>query len=221
VTGLIDLRAPVPYTSSMIRIRKPLRIALVGLAALFGACAPTVAIKHWPEPGKHIRVAVLPFKDAAGAPGSGALAGAAFSAYILSIPAYEVVERSALDDVLKEHQLGTSGLIDEAHAVEIGKLLNADSVVLGTITEFQERRSLIFPPASVALSVRAVNARTGVVEWTASHRVGGLKRLFTWLVWPLGVAATVLSPTAAEQTQNAVRDICSAVPKAAAELTRR
>lgn len=193
-------------------------LAALGLAAAFAACSPRVAIKHWPDPGKPKRVAILPFTDAAGAPGSGALVKAALDTEFLTIAAYEVVERGALDQVLKEHQLGTSGLIDEKYAVEIGKLLNADAVIIGSITEFQERRSLIFPPAAVALSLRLVNTRTGLVEWTASHRVGGLKRLFTWIVWPIGVVATVTSPTAGEQTQNATRAICAAVPKAAAEL---
>jgi curli biogenesis system outer membrane secretion channel CsgG len=193
----------------------------LGIAALFAACSPRVTIKHWPEPGKPKRVAILPFKDAAGAPGSGALVNAALNTEFLSITAYEVVERGALDDVLKEHQLGTSGIIDESHAVEIGKLLNADSVILGTITEFQERRALILPPATVAVSLRLVNTKTGVVEWTASHRVGGLKRLFTWIVPAVGVVATVISPTASEQAQHVARAICKAAPKAAAELAAR
>ena len=205
----------------MKRSRKAARLVLLGLAAAIAACSPRVAVKHWPEPGKPKRVAIMPFKDAAGSPGSGALVNEAFNSEFLTIAAYELVERAALDEVLKEHQLGTSGIIDESRAVEIGKLLNADSVILGSITEFQERRALILPPASVAVSLRLVDTRTGVVEWTASHRVGGLKRLFTWVVPAVGVVATVISPTAGEQAHNVARAICKAVPKTAAELAKR
>lgn len=179
------------------------------------ACAPKITIKHWPENGKSRRVAIMPIKDAPGAPGSGQHALTAFSSSLLAIPAYEIVERGALDTVLKEHQLGTSGLVDEAHAVEIGKLLNADMVLIGELTEVVERKHLILPPASVAVSARMVDARTGIVAWTASQRVGGLKRLFTWIIWPIGVVATVTSPTADTQIQAAVSDICTELPKAA------
>lgn len=194
-------------------ISRYLFVAVV--VAFSAACAPRVTIKHWPEKGKTKRVAVLPVRDFPGAPGSGAQAHAALSSAVLSISVYEVVERGALDDVLKEHQLGTSGLIDESKAVEIGRLLNADSILIGSLTEWHERRALILPPAMVALNLRMVEAKTGVVEWTATHRVGGLARVFTWLFWPVGIYATVTSPTADELVQRASRAMSAAVPKAA------
>lgn len=198
---------------------RPALICAVLLPAL-AACAPQVVVKHWPAPGASLRVAVLPFPDAPGAPGSGKLAHTALSARLLAVPAYELVERGALDDVLKEHQLGTSGLVDDTHAVEVGRLLNADAVVVGQITEFKERRLLLFPPASVALSARMVDTRTGVLAWTASQRVGGLKRLLTFVFWPVGIIAAVLSPSADAQVQTVAADICRALPKAAARLPR-
>ena len=194
--------------------------ALLFAVAAAAACAPTVVIKHWPDHGKPQRIAVLPFTDASGAPGSGLRAATAFSGDILALSAYEVVERAAIDDVLKEHQLGTSGLVDEANAVQVGKLLNADAVVLGSVTEYRDRRAVFFPSA-VALSVRAVATKTCVVSWTASHRVGGNKRLFTWIVWPVGVAATVLSPSADEQLEAAARAIVTRMPKEALKVAAR
>lgn len=190
------------------------RLLLASLL-LLAACAPQVTVKHWPQAGKTRRVAVFPVKDAPGAPGSGERAQEALAAAVHKISVYELVERSMLDDVLKEHQLGTSGLVDESKAVEIGRLLNADSILVARITEWTERRALILPPASVALSVRLVDAKTGVVEWSATHRVGGLSRWLTWIIWPVGAYATATSPTADSQVQRASRMIGETVPKLA------
>ncbi|MDG4595428.1 MAG: FlgO family outer membrane protein [Candidatus Contendobacter sp.] len=47
----------------------------------------------------------------------------------------KVVERSQLERVLKEQQLSYSGLVDLSSAQQIGKLLGAGGIVLGTITD--------------------------------------------------------------------------------------
>lgn len=47
----------------------------------------------------------------------------------------KVVERGQLEKVLKEQQLSYSGLVDLSSAQQIGKLLGAGGIVLGTITD--------------------------------------------------------------------------------------
>ena len=47
---------------------------------------------------------------------------------------YEVIERSRLDQVLKEQNLQVSGVIDDNQAVEIGQLLGLDALVLGSLS---------------------------------------------------------------------------------------
>jgi len=49
---------------------------------------------------------------------------------------FSVIEREALDQVLKEQNLSLSGRADPETAVRIGKLLNVDAIVVGTVTEF-------------------------------------------------------------------------------------
>ena len=193
----------------MISARKPLPLFLVVLAA---ACAPYVVVKHAPEPGRVRRVAVLPFKDAPGAPGSGAVAYTSFNNSLLTLPGTELVERSTVDEALKK--ASASGALDEDSARRIGAEVGADAVIVGDVTEFTERRALILPPAAVAVSARMVDVKTGVVSWTASQRVGGLKRLLTWIVWPVGAVATAISPTADAQMQRVARNIVEGVAKA-------
>lgn len=183
-------------------------------AALFlGACSPKVIVKRVPDPAKPVRIAVLPFKPHPDFPASGELAYEAFSTYMLDLKEYSVVDRGALDQLMKEQKLGQSGMIDQQKAVELGKLLGAEGVVLGTVTEYVQRKHLLFPPAKVSLTARMINTRTGEVEWTAAQTSGGYNRLFTWIVWPVGIVATIMSPSAEDQVQRASRSISKGLEK--------
>jgi curli biogenesis system outer membrane secretion channel CsgG len=56
---------------------------------------------------------------------------------------YKVIERSKLDAVLKEQDLGASGRVDASTAAQIGRILGVDAVIVGSITQFdlQQRQS--------------------------------------------------------------------------------
>lgn len=49
---------------------------------------------------------------------------------------FTVLERARLNDVLKEHNLTASGAVTPQTAVELGKLLGVDLMVMGSVTEF-------------------------------------------------------------------------------------
>jgi tetratricopeptide (TPR) repeat protein len=53
---------------------------------------------------------------------------------------FAVVERSRLEQVMKELQLGQSGLIDEAQATQVGKMLGVDAIITGNLTVSCEDR---------------------------------------------------------------------------------
>jgi curli biogenesis system outer membrane secretion channel CsgG len=92
-----------------------------------------------------------------------------------------VVERQALGDIVKEQELGQSGLIRGETAARTGQILGAQIVVRGAVTEFEERASgggagIRFPRfgaegsvsnAHVAVDIRLIDASTGQV--IASH----------------------------------------------------
>lgn len=54
---------------------------------------------------------------------------------------YTVVERSKVEQVLKEQNFGASGRVEPSTAAEIGKILGVDAVVIGTITQFNVEES--------------------------------------------------------------------------------
>jgi len=45
---------------------------------------------------------------------------------------YDIIERNALDAILREHNLAVSGMIDPSQLIEIGKLCGVDAVIVAT-----------------------------------------------------------------------------------------
>lgn len=109
-------------------------------------------------------VAIMPFQ----APTEliGASVSDLFVTEILRSGRYQLVERSQLSKVLQEAEIGLSGLTDN-RAVELGKMLGADGVILGSVDEYGmvARKGQSYPV--VGLSVRLIDTQTGRVMWSA------------------------------------------------------
>lgn len=181
--------------------------------SFFTACAkPQIIIKHSPSLGEKIRVAVLPFKDAPGAQGTGESAMEAMTTYLLQVPAYEIIERGALEQIVKEQNLGVTGAIDAETASNLGKLLGANALVIGAVTEYKQRNFLIFPPAKATVTARMVRTDTATVDWTATYTLGW--HPIKWPIsffWPLGVVLAMTSPTAEDRLNKAVKRIAKSI----------
>ena len=56
---------------------------------------------------------------------------------------FDVIERTQLDAILKEHNLAAQGMIDPTTAVQAGKILGVDYILGGKVTEFgvKEKKS--------------------------------------------------------------------------------
>jgi curli biogenesis system outer membrane secretion channel CsgG len=49
---------------------------------------------------------------------------------------FSVIERSRLDAILAEQNLGLSGRLDANTAAQVGRILGVDAVILGSVTQF-------------------------------------------------------------------------------------
>ncbi len=96
-----------------------------------------------------------------------------------------LVERAAFADIVKEQELGQTGLVQQATAAKAGQALGAQILVFGGVTEFKYEAQgggagvrisgigvgLSGSNAHVAIDLRMVDAETGqVIE---AHRVAG------------------------------------------------
>lgn len=70
------------------------------------------------------------------------------------IDQFQVVERSRLQQMLEEMKLGQSGLLDSQSAVQVGKMLGAQNLLLGSFMHLLD--------GQMRIDVRIVNVETGV-----------------------------------------------------------
>lgn len=54
---------------------------------------------------------------------------------------FSVVERQRLEEILKEHELGMTGLLKTSDAIQIGKLLQAPYVIIPSISNFSAEKN--------------------------------------------------------------------------------
>lgn len=65
------------------------------------------------------------------------------SVNLLKYPEFKVIERKRLQDVLQELHLPSTGIVDPVSAQRIGKILGANIMVLGSITQLGEQVVII------------------------------------------------------------------------------
>ena len=88
--------------------------------------------------GKIQRIAIIEFVDVTGKSREldiGAAISESITGEFVRLGKYQVIERRNLNKVLEELKLGLSGIIDSSSAKEVGKILGADALVQGSVTE--------------------------------------------------------------------------------------
>ncbi len=83
--------------------------------------------------GSRLSVAVVPFE----AKGEGKQFADAVTetmiTKLVNLRRFKVIERSAIDKVMKEQKFQTSGIVDDKTAVKLGKVAGADAIIVGSI----------------------------------------------------------------------------------------
>ncbi|MFH1723058.1 MAG: FlgO family outer membrane protein [Elusimicrobiota bacterium] len=109
------------------------------------------------------RVAVLPFRPLDGSSAAqGRLLAEELTTRLARGRAVSVVERSWMDALMSEHRLGRSGVLAEESLTRIGRLLQAEAVVVGSFAAVGD---------ALELHVRLIEIETGVVLCARRKRV--------------------------------------------------
>ncbi len=121
-----------------------LRLACL-LAALAATGVAQPAAKTEPKSGDDITVAVIDFDNVSGKdlPGIGQVAHDVISSYLVGLPGVSVVTRDKLTAVLKEQELGASGLVgNRSKSTQFAQLLGADYMITGSVLQYatEQRR---------------------------------------------------------------------------------
>ena len=156
--------------------------------------AITVAAVLWPSQGLaqtsgKPRIAVMNFENNSTwrywGDNLGAAAADELTTQLFKTEQFSVVERAQLEAILDEQDLGASGRVSASTAAEIGKLLGAQLILTGSITQFSietksggfRRLGVSFSEAESKLDIRIVNTTTGEImfaeEGEGTKRFGG------------------------------------------------
>lgn len=90
---------------------------------------------------------------------------------VLASGRFHVIERGAIDQVLREQRFQGSGAIDEATAVTVGKILGIDIGIMGSLESLEARRHDLYYTADATVLIRIVGIQSG--QLLATVRVTG------------------------------------------------
>lgn len=171
------------------KTRAPVPTALV--LALSTVLAGVVAAPAAAQEDSKPRIAVVDFRNTSRGYYTGARLGKAaadeLTTQLVKAGDFTVVERSRLQSLIAEQDLGQSGRVDAGTAAKIGQLLGVQGIVTGSITQFSiETKSGGIGPVSASysnaeskLDLRVVDTSTGEILLAAvgegSKKFGGAR----------------------------------------------
>jgi curli biogenesis system outer membrane secretion channel CsgG len=127
-----------------------LTFGLIGCASLQQIMQPTAQVEPTagaqalpPYSGPKARVAIADF-DVKAAKATGEIGSGLREMLITALVnsnRFSVVERQALEAVMKEQELSASGAADQSAKIERGKIRTADLIVTAAVTEFEPQAS--------------------------------------------------------------------------------
>lgn len=111
---------------------------------------------------------------------------------------FEIMDRTHLQTILKQHKLAATGLIDPATAQQLGKIAGVDALITGTITPLGE---------NVRLAIKILDAETAKVIGGNTGNIPATEAIQTLLKSGIQTGGTITtettsttSPTKSQQT---------------------
>ncbi len=104
--------------------------------------------------GTRLSLAVLPFENRGGSPEVTNMVQDNMITTLYSLKRFKILERSKIDEIVKEQKLGMTGFIDPTKAVKVGKVAGVDAILTGSISS---------TASGVAITARLIDTETGTV----------------------------------------------------------
>ena len=132
--------------------------------AYFGDVTSRANVYVAPVPSRIKKIAIMPFKAQTELIGTSV--SDLFVTEMLRAGRYELVERGQMAKVLSESELALAGL-SAARAAEVGHMLGADGVVIGTVDEYSAVAQSGHPYPVVGITARLIDCTSGKVMWSS------------------------------------------------------
>ncbi|MDI6783288.1 MAG: CsgG/HfaB family protein [bacterium] len=121
-----------------------------------------------------MKLAILEFRNTSGYAGAWHIGGGVsdmLATALFKSNKFDVIERERIALVLKEQKFQQTDLVDENSAVEIGKLLGADVIVTGNVTEFGTKRGGLDFDRFAPQGLRGLSVKTQTVRIAMDARL--------------------------------------------------
>jgi TolB-like protein len=144
-------------------------IGLMALALMAGCASNMVARKRTDQPiPAQPRIAVLPFENLSGRENAGDVVTDYFQSAMAADARFVTVELGETYDVLRRHRIRSSWLLTGEQISTLGKELNIDYILTGSILEYDEyENSYLGRVPQVSFNTRLVDCKSGETIWTA------------------------------------------------------
>lgn len=144
------------------------------------AATPAPAAPPSPGQADRVRIAILPFQLGFTSPSWAQRWDISLGVTeiveeaLFATGRYRLVERRALDAVMREQGIGQTGAVDERTAARIGRVLGVQVLVAGTVNQFELRGmgGIALPVVAVALYQAQVQLTARVIDTTSGEILG-------------------------------------------------
>lgn len=149
----------------------------------------TYKIDPYMEKHKPTTIAILPFTDESKSKQGTETVRRYFYNHFSSLP-FKDMELHRVDYLLKKAGLTDPDVIKNTKPQELGKILNVDAVVYGSISNFDKIFAVVYSQVAVGATVEMYDTKTGNFLWSGMHTAriqeGGISTT------PIGIIATVI-----------------------------
>ena len=153
---------------------------MVGLLLLLAGCASRTSVQSFNRADAsiaHIQaVAVLPFEGSDRAPRVREFA----MTQVLAQGLFDVVDKGRVDSFLAQEAIAPGTPLDAPTMRRLGQIINVQAFLLGSMEQSTDTRGTAVYP-EISMTLRLIDAETGVLLWQASGRGSGyslMDRLF-------------------------------------------
>ncbi|MBC7542874.1 MAG: DUF2380 domain-containing protein [Candidatus Sericytochromatia bacterium] len=152
-----------------------------------------VAAGQAPKPNERLRVAVVDFRTIGAPTNFGEAVAENLRNELVHQQKYTVVERSQIQQALKEQHFGQTGLVDAKQAITLGRLLGAKVIVVGSVTKIG---------STYTVNARFIDVETGEATDARSLKTRDVDDIAS-VVDELAIALSGKSTTANETDRKA------------------
>jgi TolB-like protein len=122
-------------------------------------------------------IAVLPFFNLTAYPHAGRIVSDLVLTEMYAQTNFRMMDQTKVMSILNKNDDDMETLMNHLAAMRIGKMLNVDSVIYGSVTEFRYKRSLNEVPVA-SISIRLLDVNSNRILWAGSKSAVGGKCWF-------------------------------------------